>query len=77
MDLEVIALALDGALSGEYAHVTAFRQVADDFCRGADYAQHTALWVDLGQIYLLDGAQGFDRGSALQDLLECNTGKRL
>ena len=57
VDLQIVTFTLDGALGGEHAHVTAFRQAADDFCRGADDAQHTALRVDLGQIHLLDGAQ--------------------
>ena len=54
VDLQIVTFTLDGALGGEYAHMTAFRQAADNFCRGADNAQHTALRVDLRQIHLLD-----------------------
>ena len=42
--------------------MTALGEAADDFGGGADDAQYTALRVDLGQIYLLDGAQCLGRG---------------
>ena len=68
MDLEVIALALDGALGGKDAYMARLCQTADNFCRGPDNAQHTARGVDLRQIVLLNAAQGFRRGGvAAQD----------
>ena len=59
LDLEVITLALDGSLGGEDAHVAALREAADDFGSGADDTQHPTVWVELGQVVLLDGAEGF------------------
>ena len=62
VDLEIVALALDGALGGKDAHMTRFRQAADDLGGGADDAEDAALGVDLRQVVLLDGAQGLGGG---------------
>ena len=61
-DLEGVALAADGALGGEHAHVAALREAADDLGGGADDAQHAALGIPLRQVVLLDGAQGLGGG---------------
>ena len=60
--LQVVALALDGAFGGQYAHVAAAGELAYDLGRGADDAQDAALGVPLGQVVLLNGAQGLGRG---------------
>ena len=59
--LQIVALALDGTLGGEHAHVARLRQAADHLRRRPDHAQHASLRVDLRQVYLLDGAQRLRR----------------
>ena len=61
--LQAIAVALDGALGGQYAHVAGGGQLADDFGRGPDDAQHAAVYIPAGQVVLLYGAQRLGRGS--------------
>ena len=61
LDFEGLALALDGSLGGEYSHMTALGETADDLCRRTDDAQNSTVGIDLRDIVLLDGAQGLGR----------------
>ena len=60
--LQVITLALDGSFGGKHAHMAGGGELSDDFGSGTDDAQHTAMGVEQGKVFLLYGAQCLGRG---------------
>ena len=59
--LEVVAVALDGALGGQDAHVARLGERANDLGRGPDDAQHAPVGVYARQVVLLYCAQRLGR----------------
>ena len=45
LDFEVVALALDGSLGGEDAHMAALGELSDDLGSRTDDAQHATLRI--------------------------------